>query len=373
MLCFVSFCFVSLCFAVCILFFFLFFFLRRVAVFSLHLYFPSLHVCGYFFVPRHVPKLCSCTFQMSLRALFDLLDKDGSGEVDAKEWGRNLYANKAEMAKHLGGDVKALSTIGRLFNTADSDGNDSLDWAEFQALAKQAALKALFEELDEDNSGTVSSKEWGKNVYKKREALAAAFGGSTTVIATIGKLFNTADTDGDDQLSWDEFFALAKKAEAELASYPDQSNLRAVFELLDTDKSGGVSAKEWGRNLRANKDAMAKHFGGNPDVLSTIGRLFSLADGDGDDNLTWDEFLGLAKQAALKALFEELDVDNSGTVSSKEWGRNVYKKREALTAAFGGSAKAIATIGRLFNTADTDGDDELTWDEFLALAKKAEF
>jgi len=300
-----------------------------------------------------------------------MLDKDGSGTVDAKEWGRNLHANKDAMAKHLGGDVKALGTIGRLFKVADTDGDDSLTWDEFVALAKQASLKDLFEELDSDNSGSVSSKEWGKNVYKKRVALAAAFGNGTTVIATIGKLFNTADTDGDDELSWDEFYALAKKAEAELASYPDTANLKALFESLDKDGSGGVSAKEWGRNLHANKDAMAKHFGGNPKALGTIGRLFSFADGDGDDSLTWDEFLALAKKASLKALFEELDVDNSGTVSSKEWGRNVYKQRDALCSAFGGSTKTLSTIGRLFNSADSDGDDELTWDEFYALAQKA--
>jgi len=70
-------------------------------------------------------------------------------------------------------------------------------------------------------------------------------------------------------------------------------------------------------------------------------------------------------EAKLKALFNELDLDGSGEVSSKEWGRNVYKKREALSKFFGGSS--LKAIGTLFSVADVDGDESLTFAEFLKL------
>merc|ERR1711934_1024794 len=70
-----------------------------------------------------------------------------------------------------------------------------------------AKLKALFAELDKNGDGGVSGKEWGSSVSKKRDELAAAFGGST--LKAIGKLFTVADGDGDGSLSFEEFLALA--------------------------------------------------------------------------------------------------------------------------------------------------------------------
>merc|ERR1712147_498776 len=262
---------------------------------------------------------------------------------------------------------------------------------------------------DKDGSGEVSSKEWGSSGYKKREALSKYFGGSS--LKSIGTLFSVADGDGDESLTFDEFVALAKtrgtaiaaasgasigdiQLSATVSSADGVAKLKALFDELDKDGNGGVSGKEWGSSVSKKRDALAKAFGG--ETLKSIGKLFTVADGDGDGSLSFDEFLALAQArgklvvaaatsnaaptegdiqlsaavstdeglAKLKALFGELDKDGSGEVSSKEWGSSVYKKREALSKYFGGSS--LKSIGTLFSVADGDGDESLTFDEFVA-------
>merc|ERR1711934_678840 len=274
-----------------------------------------------------------------------------------------------------------------------------------------AKLKALFAELDKNGDGGVSGKEWGSSVSKKRDALAAAFGGDS--LKTIGKLFSVADGDGDGSLSFDEFLALAQargklviektqavqaptegdiQLSAAVSSAEGLAKLRALFGELDLDKSGEVSGKEWGRNVYKKREALSKYFGGSS--LKSIGTLFSVADADGNDSITFDEFVALAKTrgtaiaastgssigdiqlsaavssaegvAKIKALFDGLDKNGDGGVSGKEWGSSVYKKRDELAAVFGGST--LKAIGKLFTVADGDGDGSLSFEEFLALA-----
>merc|ERR1719181_2466199 len=175
----------------------------------------------------------------------------------------------------------------------------------------QAKLKALFNELDKDGSGEVSSKEWGSSVYKKREALSKYFGGSS--LKSIGTLFSVADGDGDESLTFDEFVALAKtrgtaiaaasgasigdiQLSATVSSADGVAKLKALFDELDKDGNGGVSGKEWGSSVSKKRDALAKAFGG--ETLKSIGKLFTVADGDGDGSLSFEEFLALAHARA---------------------------------------------------------------------------
>merc|ERR1712210_182923 len=138
-----------------------------------------------------------------------------------------------------------------------------------------AKLKALFDELDLDKSGEVSSKEWGSNVYKKREVLSKYFGGSS--LKSIGTLFSVADADGNDSITFDEFVALAKtrgtaiaaatgsnigdiQLSAAISSAEGVAKLKALFDDLDKNGDGGVSAKEWGSSVSKKRDELAAVF-----------------------------------------------------------------------------------------------------------------
>ena len=89
----------------------------------------------------------------------------------------------------------------------------------------RAQLKKVFESLDVNGDGSVSSKEWGKGVRKHHEVLTKFFGGAT--VFELGKQFKQLDIDGSDSLTWDELLGGAGVA--------------ALFAEVDTDGSGAVS------------------------------------------------------------------------------------------------------------------------------------
>lgn len=74
----------------------------------------------------------------SLKALFEDLDVDGSGEVDKKEWGKAVRAHAGTMAKFFGGAAASehtLKSIGEAFNKIDKDKSGTLTWTEFEQFA----------------------------------------------------------------------------------------------------------------------------------------------------------------------------------------------------------------------------------------------
>ena len=178
----------------------------------------------------------------------------------------------------------------------------------------QAALKALFDELDKDASGKVSSKEWGSSVEKRREALARHFGNSA--LKTIGPLFD------DKALSLEEFLACAKaRGTAATATVPEGTAVTVV----------GVEGVPLG-NFQLMKA-----------VSTPEGR------------------------AELKSLFDQLDLNSDGRVSSAEWGASVHKFKDVLKKYFGGNT--VANVDKLFRSIDANGTGDFTWEEFLEVAQ----
>jgi len=68
--------------------------------------------------------------------------------------------------------------------------------------------------------------------------------------------------------------------------------------------------------------------------------------------------------AEFVRLFEKLDKDGDGKVSSQEWGRAVHAEQELMSKYFGGSS--LKEIGSAFSRLDTNKDGMISWDEFKA-------
>ena len=74
----------------------------------------------------------------------------------------------------------------------------------------RAELRALFDSLDKDGDGNVTSKEWGKGMKANWKSLSKFFGGVT--IAEVGKAFARLDADNSGDLTWDEVRATPRRA-----------------------------------------------------------------------------------------------------------------------------------------------------------------
>jgi len=162
----------------------------------------------------------------------------------------------------------------------------------------RAELRALFDSLDKDGDGNVTSKEWGKGMKANWKSLSKFFGGVT--IAEVGKAFARLDADNSGDLTWDEFeMAVAgmdvqmRLAEA-LDTKEGFKELRELFDRIDKDGDGTVTGKEWGKAVSANMDVMKKYFGGKN--KKAIGKAFKRIDADGSGGLTWDEFVAASQR-----------------------------------------------------------------------------
>ena len=252
----------------------------------------------------------------------------------------------------------------------------------FAALLANREVRELWNTLDKDGDGKVSSKEWGSKVYQNQDVMKKYFGGST--LSELGHAFNRIDSNKSDNLTWDEFsseaksYAAAVKLSDAMKTDEGYADLKALWDTLDKDGDSKVSGKEWGSSVYKNQDVMKKYFGGAS--LKDLGLAFNRIDIDNNDSLTWAEFcaevksygtlLGLKEametdegSAELKQLYETLDKDGDGKVSSKEWGSAVYKNQDIMKKYFGG--RTLEEIGRAFNRIDADNSDSLTWDEFV--------
>ena len=187
------------------------------------------------------------------------------------------------------------------FAEMDKDGNGELAKEEVWG-----RLSANFDQLDTDKSGTLSSGEL--SVLKKGRA------GKHHKRATFAEL----DADGSGTLSESEFATQGKKRAG-------KNFKRAIFAEMDKDGDGALAKDEVGGRLSANFDQLDTDASGtlSSDELSAFkkGRAgkdfkrptFAEMDKDGNGELAKEEVGG-----RLSANFDKLDTDDSGTLSAEE-------------------------------------------------------
>ena len=210
---------------------------------------------------------------------------------------------------------------------------------------------------------------------KHHEVLTKFFGGAT--VFELGKQFKQLDIDGSDSLTWDELLGGAGVA--------------ALFAEVDTDGSGAVSRAELKAKLQSDTElqSMMEQANLNPQYY-----VFEQLDANQDGQITPSELMEALRaapphprveaaqqdasnasvlkaaletaegKAAFKQLFDSLDANKDGAVSSKEWGKGVGKNRELMQKYFGGST--TGEVARMFGKINTDGDAKLTWVEWCA-------
>jgi Ca2+-binding EF-hand superfamily protein len=196
-----------------------------------------------------------------MRAVFKRLDKDGSGSIDQEELKIAI--------KSIGGNLDD-EAIKKMLRLADDNDNMEISFDEFKSIMLQRdsdllrewsdmaegrgdgvvvytdeQLRAAFDAYDTDKSGTVDVDELTMALQALNPSADEEF---------VKKMFAVADSDGDMEISFLEFkrMMLQKNLLKEWTDivqgrqlshtkrdYTDEE-LRAVFDSIDTDKSGDI-------------------------------------------------------------------------------------------------------------------------------------
>lgn len=187
--------------------------------------------------------------------------------------------------------------------------------------------------------------------------MISSLGSSGANSAHLKQMLSRLDTDSSGQISKDEFVQGSPDGNSDLAS--------KLFDSLDSSKSGAMSVNDLASAFQQMSSQMqsaligAQEMNGRPDPSE----MFSQLDADSDGNLTKDEFLagkpdGVSDEQAAR-MWEKLS-DGADSLSSDQFA-------EAMQAGPGGHARrAGPDISELFSKLDSDGDGNLTKDEFLA-------
>ncbi|KNC48807.1 solute carrier family protein [Thecamonas trahens ATCC 50062] len=124
--------------------------------------------------------------------------------------------------------------------------------------------------------------------------------------------------------------------------------IRAAFERLDTDGNGSLDRKEFAVGMRSL---------GIPVTDRAVDEVFNSADANSDGVISYAEFVAFAarRTAAMAAVFDQLDTDDSGALDVAELRRGL----ESL-----GLKASDADISALLERMDANHDGRITFDEF---------
>ena len=252
-------------------------------------------------------------------------------------------------------------------------------------------VKEAFREFDLDKNGYVGAAEIAHILQSM---------GEKATDDEVDEMILMADLDGDGQVSFEEFFKLISSFQGmppppnmpgggggmqqmggafgagaapppgnpvqDMESFQkmhglDNDALKNVYKqflAVDTDKSGLVDINEFCRLLRVERSQFVE-------------RLFGMFDTDKSGTIDLKEFVvGLsnvgtaAREDKVKFAFQVFDLDGSGTIEADELKKIVKATNMA-------SAKQLDRKTEwLMKQCDTDGDGNISYEEFVNLAKK---
>ncbi|RHY90908.1 hypothetical protein DYB31_000543 [Aphanomyces astaci] len=308
-------------------------------------------------------KQASTTSQLHLKKLHDLLLKakdqgidiaDAFAQFDTNGNGVISYDEFDATLVKLGFDGLTPPDLADIRKAVDRDKSGSISLDDFKALYEPPKISA-------GGDGGASTKPWlakkgskGAPSVKTQAAPNAMLSG----VAKLGEFLRLAkgkgidvdlafghfDTDGNGNISYDEFSAALAALNLDAITENDVLEIRTA---LDKDKSGSISLEEF-KKLYATESTVVAESATTMEPLAKLCALLQKAlsagidihqafghfDGDGNGTITRAEFASAMTALQLDGLTNAdvaeittaLDIDNSGSISLQE-----FQKLYAIT------------------------------------------
>ena len=317
-----------------------------------------------------------------------LLENMSPDKLGKSAWRSTVSVASAPMAagRYVGSGLsqtfEKLGAVSGFQSAMAGLGDGSIDTSD-------AGLEKLFAEIDGDGSGSISNEEMFSALSKKYEKLEQS---------VIEQMMDAADTDNDGEISIDEFKAIMRADPSPPAPPPRQlsrqssqvsepATPRVVGKARQPASPERVSRQPSQQNAQApppqalapwtpsllekmSPDKLVMHAwdGAVMPVASApiaagkfigekIGAVFGFQKlMEGPDGESLDK-----SDDGLETLFREMDADGSGKISHDEMF-------SALSEKYGRDLEQ-SVIVQMMAAADTDGDGEISIDEFKAIMR----
>ena len=248
------------------------------------------------------------------REKFDKMDRNSDGVLNPADQGRGR-----PQPRQRGG-------FGQRLREADKDGNGDVTPEEMQA-AFPTLTKEHFDRFDTNDDGVISDAD------TKARRKGPSRGGSA-IFQRLGQ----ADKDGDGRVTFDEIKTIA----------PDMTEER--FKQMDRDGDGALTRADRPPD-RPSRDRVL------PPVFAKLGQ----SDKDGDGKVTLEE-LTVAMPGMTQQRFQQLDRNNDGVLTEDDAPKTVTPAGRSVRP----DGNRAAQLARLLREADTNGDDQVTYEEMVA-------
>merc|ERR1719193_1413932 len=213
---------------------------------------------------------------------------------------------------------------------------------------------AAFKRFDRNNDGALDKAELSQALKSSGQAYSDI---------EVDAIFSLGDSDGDGEVSLQEFVALMSPSASEVlnklrTSFKSIQDVKAAFKKIDTDNDGLLSKQEMLASKGCKYDS------------EEVNAIFQLGDINGDGQLDMGEFIGLMYPPAtevisklsstfkniddVKSAFKMLDADGDGSITRQEMSASGHKFSQEQ-------------IESIFALGDVNDDGAIDLDEFIGV------
>lgn len=283
----------------------------------------------------------------------------------------------------------------RLFSQFDADNSGSVDSTELQNLLSDVSQKTglntsstsasdLLSASDSNGDGSLSASELGdalKSVlppppstldFVQSRSSAGSASSATTATGQAGDdLFSQLDTNGDSSVSQDELQSLLDQMASDQGNSSSALNAADVISQLDTNGDGSLSASELDAARPKGQEGPPPGDMPPPPPPLTDSSLNSsnlVTSTSTSTSSTDSTSTSGTSEDPLQALFNAIDSDQSGDISSSEAQTFLSQLASQLDSTTGATGTGSSSSG---NSSNTDSDSSTSSQDLVQLVQAA--
>jgi len=281
----------------------------------------------------------------ALADIFNSADEDGNGTLDREEFARCLQDVSVDLTD---------DEINYLLANVDVNDDGVIDFKEFQPVAFNLLLQVMAEEMKEQDENAFAAAQWNADTLSQARELVSNL--STEELAeTLESIFVQADTDGNGTLDKDEFRNCLEQTELGLT--PDVVN--ALAAKVDFDADGLISYHEFAPLCYdllvevVNMEIQRGEVEAAEDAFVKQARMLEAEE---------EMYRGMSSEEIeqlVVEIFEAVDTGGTGELNPQEFAAALTMSRLELTPD---------EVEEFMAHLDTDGNGKISFSEFVPVA-----